>query len=142
MKLRIALLALSLLANTAIAATSEFLSVLDKKESGNNTNIADHLDTNGKTVKGVDQIQYSYWLDAISFDPSIGGTWNDCHNKEYSHKIVIAYMSRYCPNALENDNWEILSRTHNGGPAGSKHGSTLKYWNGFKKIARKMGFKP
>ena len=80
---------------------------------------------------GPYQIWYVYWKDAIDYRPSIGGSYSDCVNKEYSEQIIKAYWDRYA-----NENRlgrkvtdEDRARIHNGGPNGWKKKSTIKYWN-------------
>jgi hypothetical protein len=79
---------------------------------------------NGRAI-GPYQIHYSYWLNAIQHDSSIGGCYSNCMNREYSEKIVLAYWNRYAP---RNASDEILARIHNGGPNGHKKQSTISYW--------------
>jgi len=67
---------------------------------------------NGK-AKGPYQIHEVYWQDAVEFDPSIGGSYEDVKDKEYAEKIIRAYMQRYAPN---NATDEQIARIHNSGP--------------------------
>ena len=74
---------------------------------------------------GPYQIWRTYWADAIAYDPSIGGTYEDCRSAAYAERVMVAYWSRYAPD------WkpQTLARIHNGGPQGHKHSKTLQYWN-------------
>lgn len=81
-------------------------------------------------VIGHFQISYAYWKDATDHDPSIGGTWEDCINRDYGVKIVNAYMDRYAKGKSD----EYKSRVHNGGPNGHKLKSTKAYWLSIKAI--------
>lgn len=85
----------------------------------------------GKAI-GPYQIWETYWRDAVQHDPSIGGVYADCMDKEYSERVIRAYWSRYAPKGATV---EQLARIHNGGPSGHKRASTAKYW---KKIAKEM----
>jgi hypothetical protein len=86
---------------------------------------------NGKAI-GPYQIWREYWQDAVDFDKSIGGKYEDCMNKSYAEKIVRAYWKRYAPKGATI---EQLARIHNGGPKGHTRTATLKYWN---KIVKEM----
>ena len=85
---------------------------------------------------GAYQIQYAYWKDATDFDKSIGGSYQDCKNSEYSRKIVLAYWSRYATitRVGEEVTDEDRARIHNGGPNGYKKNSTEKYWTKVKAV--------
>ena len=85
----------------------------------------------GKAI-GPYQIWESYWRDAVEFDLTIGGKYEDCMNKAYSEKIIRAYWERYAPKGAT---LEQLARIHNGGPKGHTRNATLKYW---KKIVKAM----
>ena len=98
---------------------------------------------NGASI-GAYQIQYNYWFDAVEWDPSLSSPifeYNDCFDKEYSEFIMIAYMERYVPEAMEYFDPEVIARTHNGGPNGFAKDSTIKYWEKIKPIfnERKYG---
>ncbi len=85
---------------------------------------------------GAYQIQYAYWKDATDFDKSIGGSYQDCKDSEYSRKIVLAYWSRYAiiDRVGEEVTDEDRARIHNGGPNGYKRNSTNKYWTKVKVV--------
>lgn len=80
---------------------------------------------NGKAI-GPYQIWKSYWQDAVEYDSSIGGCYEDCMKKEYSEKVIRAYWARYAPKDVTV---KQLAQIHNGGPKGYKNSKTLKYWN-------------
>ena len=84
---------------------------------------------NGKAI-GPYQIWREYWKDAVEFDKTIGGKYEDCMNKAYAEKIVRAYWKRYAPKGAKI---EQLARIHNGGPRGHLNANTIKYWNKIKK---------
>ena len=120
---------------TAIATTSvavpppagydpdPILDAIRKTETGGEKDPRNAVGDGGKAI-GPFQIHYSYWKDAVQFDPSIGGTYQDCRDEEYARRIVLAYWTRYAPDWK----FETLARTHNGGPKGSVRKSTVKYW--------------
>ncbi len=88
---------------------------------------------NGKAI-GAYQIWWVYWKDATDFDPTIGGTYEDCKDSEYSRKIILAYWSRYAiiNRVGEEVTDEDRARIHNGGPNGFKKECTKKYWDKIK----------
>jgi hypothetical protein len=83
----------------------------------------------GKAI-GPYQIWKAYWQDAVEFDKSIGGEYQDCMKKAYAEKIVRAYWKRYAPKSAT---LEQLARIHNGGTRGHLNPNTIKYWNKIKK---------
>jgi len=98
------------------------LDAIQKVETGGCKNPSKAVGDGGKAI-GPLQIHYSYWKDAIDFDPSIGGSYSDCTDEAYARKIAIAYFTRYAPD------WNIhtLAGTHNGGPKGAKNPKTVNY---------------
>jgi len=108
----------------------EILTAIRKVETGGCKDPSNAVGDDGKAI-GPLQIHYSYWKDAVEFDPSIGGKYSDCKSEAYARKIVIAYWTRYAPNW----SFETLSRVHNGGPTGHKKTSTLDYW---RKVQKKL----
>lgn len=88
---------------------------------------------NGKAL-GPFQIHKIYWQDAVDYDKSIGGNYEDCLNDyDYSVRIIRAYMKRYSKG--KELTYEQIARYHNGGPAIYKKkgtpawDNTTKYWN-------------
>lgn len=121
-----------------VAHAATFLDGLAMKESTNRP-LAPRKDTNGKLVIGYYQLTHDYWADAVAFDKSLdakhGGSWERCQSdKDYAGAVVMAYMARYCPTAVANDDYEAMGRTHNGGPKGASHAATLGYWTGVGKV--------
>ena len=86
-------------------------------------------DGDGGRSIGPFQICSSYWADAVQFDPSIGGSYEDCRDRGYAERIVGAYMRRYVPGAWEVGDAEVIARTHNGGPRGAQRAGTRSYWD-------------
>ena len=147
MKQKILIFALAFLSNFCFATYQnqsinenyeKFLSALQKVETGGIPNwgefaVGDFNHAKIPRAIGPYQIWSNYWFDAISYDKSIGGKYSNCNQLSYSKKIVTAYFKRYAPIALKNGNWEVLARTHNGGPTGYKKSATEKYWQKFLK---------
>lgn len=52
-----------------------------------------------------------------------------CEEVEHSERTVVNYWLRYCPWALEFDDFETLARIHNGGPQFWRHIKTARYWS-------------
>ena len=88
---------------------------------------------NGEAI-GAYQIWECYWKDAVEFDSSIGGVYEDCYDEKYAKKIVRAYMKRYAIKKRigREVTDEDRARIHNGGPNGWKRKSTLSYWENVK----------
>ena len=86
-------------------------------------------DGDGGLSIGPLQISRLYWLDALRFDRSIGGSYQDCRELAYARRVVRAYMRRYVPEAWGRADAEVIARTHNGGPRGAAKRSTLRYWD-------------
>lgn len=90
----------------------------------------------GGAALGPLQIHRIYWQDAIKYDRSIGGRYEDCSDLGYSIKVMDAYMRRYAPAAYRDGDCEKMARIHNGGPAGHRKNATVRYWI---KVNRWMG---
>ena len=106
---------------------SRFLSALRAVESGGND---DAVGDGGKAI-GPYQIWKIYWKDALEFDPTIGGKYEDCFDRQYSERVVVAYLNRYATEKRlgRMPRYEDMARIHNGGPNGHKKSATNKYWN-------------
>lgn len=110
---------------------AKFLRALNMVEaSGKSGNI---VGDNGKALGGY-QIHKIYWQDAVQYDKSIGGKYQDVTNKAYAEKIVTAYLNRYAKQAVLSNDYETLARIHNGGPKGAKKTATTGYWQKVKKV--------
>lgn len=83
----------------------------------------------GKAI-GRYQIWRVYWQDAIAHCPTLkDARYEDVTERIYAERILVAYMLRYCPQAVANKDYERLSRVHNGGPRGHTKKATLGYWS-------------
>lgn len=118
-----------LLAFTACAAAvpDNLLKAINQVEAGGKTNGTIVGDA-GKAI-GPFQIHYAYWRDS-----GVRGQYQDCHRYDYSVKVVTAYLNRYAYDALTRKDYEVLARTHNGGPKGYKNPATKKYWERVRKV--------
>ena len=114
-------LSISILRGKSLKQTREFLNALLQVESqGNDKAVGDH----GNAIGGY-QIWRDYWQDAVEYDKTIGGKYEDCFTRKYAERVVVAYLNRYAP---EDASWETLARIHNGGPKGYKIKATAEYW--------------
>jgi hypothetical protein len=129
--MKILMIVVSLFASVALAQPSEnLLDAIEQVESsgmGANTPDGD----GGKAI-GPFQIHRAYWKDAVEFDRTIGGKYEDCRKPEYARKVVRAYLSRYGKGKSAKE----LARIHNGGPKGHRKASTLPYWEKVDEILR------
>lgn len=107
------------------ATFDEFATAIHQVETGGRKGAI--LGDNGKAL-GPLQIHYSYFVDSGTL-----GEYKDCANYDFSVRVMRNYLKRYAPKALDNRNWEICARTHNGGPRGVKIAQTKKYWEKVKK---------
>ena len=105
----------------------DFLQAIGQVESNNKD---DAVGDNGNAI-GRYQIWKIYWQDAVDFDPSIGGKYEDVTDPVYAEKIVRAYLRRYATKRRlgHEPTFEDMARIHNGGPNGYKKDATIKYWN-------------
>ncbi len=113
---------------TAVAQPSE--RVLDAIKQVECSGVENPPDGDGGKAIGHFQIWHAYWVDAVQFDKTIGGTYQDCRKPEYARKVVRAYLTRY---AGKNATAEEYAKCHNGGPKFKKKtGKALenlnKYW--------------
>ena len=129
--MKIVTIVISMIASVALAQPSEnLLDAIEQVESsgmGANTPDGD----GGKAI-GPFQIHRAYWRDAVEFDRTIGGKYEDCRKPEYARKVVRAYLSRYGKGKSAKE----LARIHNGGPKGHRKASTLPYWEKVDEILR------
>lgn len=103
------------------AEVDQLLAAIATVESGNDSNA---VGDGGKAI-GAYQIHKVYWQDAVDFDKTLGGSYQDCYDPDYARRVVLAYLKRYAPAGATQ---ETLARIHNGGPRGYLKKATLKYW--------------
>jgi hypothetical protein len=109
---------------------AEFLKALHQVETGGKTGPV--VGDKGKAL-GPFQIHRAYWQDA-----GVPGSYEACQDYDYAVKVVTAYLNRYVPAAVRDRNYEVLARTHNGGPKGASNPKTLGYWQKVKAQLDKM----
>ena len=102
-------------------------------ETGGEKNPSEAVGDDGKSI-GPFQISRAYWMDAIEYNPDIGGTYTDCKDESYARQIVRAYLCRY----VKTWNDEIVARTHNGGGGIVKKKKDSKAWRNTTKYWRKV----
>lgn len=88
----------------------------------------DVKDGDGGLAIGPYQIHEVYWRDAVAAEPSLGGRYQDCRNRDYAERVIAAYMRRHASSAWERGVAETLARIHNGGPRGDDNPATIGYW--------------
>ena len=84
-------------------------------------------DGDGGDSIGPLQIQEAYWKDSQKYS-EVNFPYLECRNILQSIYAIDGYMKRYCPEAWEIVDYEVIARTHNGGPRGPKKESTKAYW--------------
>ena len=84
-------------------------------------------DSNGRAI-GPYQIHRVYWFDAHEFEDELGGTYQDCRDRDYAERVIDAYMRRYAKEAWRVGRAEKVARVHNGGPKGHEKKATEHYW--------------
>lgn len=83
----------------------------------------------GKAI-GRYQIWRVYWADAVAHCPTLkDARYEDVTERVYAERVLVAYMLRYCAQAVKDKDYERLSRVHNGGPRGHRKQATLGYWS-------------
>lgn len=94
------------------ASFEDFTRALAKVESSNNPKAYN----SGEKAIGLYQVRPGYFKDAQEFDRELMKyKHSDCFNPQIARRVVWSYMARYERKALENGNYEILARLHNGG---------------------------
>lgn len=64
---------------------------------------------------GPYQITRGYWQDS-----GMPGKHEDCEDDAYSRQVMLRYWHRYCPMALERQDFRTLAAVHHWGPKGAK----------------------
>ena len=110
----------------------KFLNAIHKVESdGQITGDQPIMGDRGK-ARGPLQIHREYWEDVKNL---VGGKYEDVDNLDYASNVVAKYMLKYAKNAIQNGQFDIVARRHNGGPAGDKKSATQEY---SRKVMSKM----
>ena len=89
----------------------------------------------GGKAFGCYQIWRVYWIDS-----GIPGTHQDCFNRAYSERVVLAYWERYATRKRlgREPTLEDLARIHNGGPNGFKKEATLEFWEKIQQVLQEQ----
>ncbi|MEK6883024.1 MAG: hypothetical protein AABY22_25595 [Nanoarchaeota archaeon] len=117
-----------------IQIPDKFFKILGTIESNNN-DLA--VGDRGKAL-GRYQIWQIYFKDAQNFDKSLQNIeYKQVTNEIIARQVINSYMNKYCLNAVKSGNYEVMVRTHNGGPDGQNKQITLRYWQRFKKLLDK-----
>jgi len=103
----------------------KFIKAIHQVESSGK--LGNVIGDNGKAL-GPLQIHRSYFQDAVNFDPSIKTGYNSVTNLSIATRVVSAYLKRYAPIAVKQNDYKTLARIHNGGPNGNNNPNTNKYW--------------
>jgi|SRR5210317_1657272 len=113
---------------------NKFLHALNMVEaSGKSGNI---IGDSGKALGGY-QIWKSYYQDAVEKSKGkLNKPYSAVADIKYAKEVVLWYFYRYAPKALENGDFEKLSKIHNGGPNGHNNPNTEKYWLKVKKYLK------
>jgi len=125
MKFFITLIAVAVITATAHAGgMPEFIRALHQVETSGRLGA---IRGDGGRALGPLQIHHAYWRDAVQYDRSIGGRYQDVVDLAYAAKVVDAYMRRYAAQAYRAGDYVTLARIHNGGPRGHRKTATLRY---------------
>lgn len=97
---------------------AKFIRAIHQVETGGKTGkiLGDKTKDGRFLALGSLQIHKKYWIDALKYDPSIGGKYEDCQKHDYSVKVMTAYLNRYGSRLIKNRDFASLSRLHNSGP--------------------------
>ena len=115
------------------AQTVQLLKAIKQVESGGDCAAVGDWEYGQPNAIGCYQIHLAYWADAVEYDQTIGGSYNDCYNEAYAERVVRAYMKRYAP---KDATMKDMARIHNGGPRGHKKWATCVYWAKVSKVLK------
>jgi hypothetical protein len=104
---------------------ADILAAIRLVESGGRDDVPDG--DSGLAI-GPFQIHEIYWRDAVASDPSLGGSYQDCRRRAYAERVLASYMAKWCKDAWDTGDAEVIARVHNGGPGGADNPATLAYW--------------
>ena len=105
----------------------KFINAINQVEAGGR-HTGSIIGDGGKAI-GPFQLHRDYWIDATKFDKTIGGSYSQCADYNYSKRIVAAYLTRYGAKYIKSNDFESLARIHNGGPNGYRYKGTISYWH-------------
>ena len=143
MRVALAMLALAGAVSAQSYTWRQTLDAIRQVETGGEPNDGiGAVGDNGNAI-GPYQIWKVYHTDAAERDSTLTDYRRCLLSKEYSERVVRAYMHRYARAALLRleagtgtlADVERISRIHNGGPRGASKDSTLAYW---RKVRRQV----
>ena len=76
----------------------------------------------GGRALGPLQIHRGCWQDS-----RVGGRYEDVADLAVATAVLRAYLTRYAPRALADENWITCARVWNGGPRGASRSATIGY---------------
>lgn len=138
--LRFLILALVTLAGSAEAQTTyswrQTLDAVRQVETGGCPNEGVGARGDGGNALGPYQIWSAYHQDAADRDRTLTSYAKCLSSKQYSERVVRAYMNRYARAELARleagtgtlADVQKVARIHNGGPRGHRKQATLAYW--------------
>ena len=96
------------------ASHSPLLRAIRMVESGG---VERPRDGDGGRAIGEYQIWHSYWQDS-----RVPGFYRQCRERAYAERVVLAYLSRYCPAALAAGDWRACANMHHLGATAARRG--------------------
>ncbi len=115
---------------------SKLCAAIQVVETGGHPDPENAVGDGGRSI-GPLQISRACWVDAVEYDPAIGGTYEDCKQLHYAQRIFWTYLDRWA----DSDDYETCARIWVGGPNGPRKASTDVYW-GRVKAALGLGEDP
>jgi len=55
-------------------------------------------------------------------DSGVKGDWQDCRDAEYAQRVIVAYWTKFCPQALARRDWRTLANTFHLGRTAARRG--------------------
>jgi len=121
----------------------DVIDAIREVETGGNPNPTNAVGDGGRSI-GPWQISRPYYDDALwilnqqlEATPSYSVA---AKSDVWGPKIMLAYWTRYCPEAVTNVDAQTLARTHSGGLFGPSRSATLPYWHKVQAVLLKKGF--
>ena len=102
----------------------KFLNAIHQVESSGKITGAEPIMGDKGKARGPLQIHREYWEDVKNL---VGGKYEDVDDLDYAAKVVAKYMLKYANNAIQNGDFVVAAKRHNGGPKGDKKPATQEY---------------
>jgi len=100
------------------ASRPSLLHAIRLVESGDRPNPPDG---DGGRAIGPYQIWRVYWRDS-----GVSGDYQQCRNRAYAERVILAYWRRWCPAALASGDWRTLANTFHLGRTAATRGEVDK----------------